>query len=181
MAKVRILRCFQFYGWCLRISTSGTLNDILLIRSPLSQVQEFTDVAALIFIGSEDERVLPEAHGITFYKALRSQKTVPVSLYHYPGEGHDFKGLESIHHMWSKSVAWMHKYWRTFEEGCSYEDPNESTTTEGTSDGNGGGATASSTQRPPISAGSSTDHFKAFFVILLMQVFTLSVWYQFKY
>jgi len=41
--------------------------------------------ATLIFIGPEDKRVMPEAQGIAYYKALRSQKKTFTSLYHYPG------------------------------------------------------------------------------------------------
>ena len=45
----------------------------------------------LIFIGLEDRRVLPETQGIPLYKAMRSQKINPISLYHYSKEGHIIK------------------------------------------------------------------------------------------
>ena len=55
-------------------------------RSPLSKVSQMKEgTATLIFIGPEDKRVMPEAQGIAYYKALRSQKKTFTSLYHYPG------------------------------------------------------------------------------------------------
>lgn len=54
-------------------------------KSPLNKVNHIK-AATLIFVGTEDKRVLPEAQGIAFYKALRSQMTTPTALYHYPGK-----------------------------------------------------------------------------------------------
>jgi dipeptidyl aminopeptidase/acylaminoacyl peptidase len=54
-------------------------------KSALSYVDKLS-AATLIFLGSEDKRVLPESQGIALYKALRSRMTTPTSLYHYPGK-----------------------------------------------------------------------------------------------
>ena len=54
-----------------------------VFRSPLSKTNLLEDTPTLIFIGLEDKRVLPEAQGIPLYKAIRSQKLSPTSLYHY--------------------------------------------------------------------------------------------------
>ena len=69
-------------------STASVPTDILASAwdlSPLSQINEIKDTATLLFIGTEDQRVLPEAQGIALYKAMRSAKLSPTSLYHYPG------------------------------------------------------------------------------------------------
>ena len=41
--------------------------------------------ATLIFVGANDEKVLPESQGIALHRALTS-RFVPTALYHYPGE-----------------------------------------------------------------------------------------------
>ena len=78
----------------------------------------------LIFLGLHDKRVLPEAQGIPLYKAMRSQKINPVSLYHYPKEGHGINNIESVQHMMSKSVMWIAKHWKSFDELCTIGKSN---------------------------------------------------------
>lgn len=140
-------------------------------RSPLSKVHELTDFAPLIFVGSQDTRVLPESQGIAFYKALRSQQTSPVSLYHYPHEGHSIGSLDSLEHMLSKSVGWFYKNWHVFEESCTiYEKTTPPVPTTKFPD-------ETTTKRPIVNGGE--DMIKATFVLILMQVLTLRIWYTF--
>ena len=157
-------------------------------RSPLSQIHQIQKAPTLLFIGLEDERVLPEAQGIALYKAMRSQKLNPTSLYHYPKEGHYVKAIESLQHMLMKSVTWMHKHWRSFDQVCIIEPP---TTTEAeTTTTIEPDTTASNivttkkpivtTPRPSSAAAPSQDFVKATFVILAMQFFTLNAWYQLR-
>ena len=53
-------------------------------RSPLKYVDEM-EAPTLIFLGSEDKRVLPESQGIALYKALRSRMIPSTVVYHYTG------------------------------------------------------------------------------------------------
>ena len=54
-----------------------------LHRSPLRNVDSLLS-ATLIFVGANDEKVLPEPQGISLHRAL-SSRFVPTALYHYPG------------------------------------------------------------------------------------------------
>ena len=55
----------------------------VLRRSPLRNVDSLLS-ATLIFVGANDEKVLPEPQGISLHRAL-SSRFVPTALYHYPG------------------------------------------------------------------------------------------------
>ena len=75
-----------------------------------------------------------------------------------------------MYHMLSKSVAWMKKYWKSYEGVCIL--PEYTTTT-------------STTTEYPVStvtASGATGHeyFNAFVVLMAMQCFTLGVWIQLK-
>ena len=152
--------------------------------SKVSQMKEGT--ATLIFIGPEDKRVMPEAQGIAYYKALRSQKKTFTSLYHYPGnntnlliltlsnlafpgETHYLKEIKTMHHMIAKSVAWMKKYWKSYDGDCILPEFKTTTT---------------STTEKSVTAGATSvsngDYFNAFVVLMAMQCFTLSVLVQLK-
>ena len=163
-----------------------------IFRSPLSKTHLLEDTPTLIFIGLEDKRVLPESQGIPLYKAIRSQKLSPTSLYHYPKEGHSIKAIESIHHFLSKSVTWIHRHWRSFDGLCTIIPPTTTTTEDPTT------TTMedydltttiteiiqpikTTTKKPPnpsSAAAPSQDFYKATFVIVAMQFLTLNVWYQ---
>jgi hypothetical protein len=83
------------------------------------------------------------------------------------GEGHHFVGLDTINHLLSKSVAWMHRHWGTYEDVCTI-----------------GGRASTTTTLPPITSGAAAHdaytYFMAALVLAGMQVFTLGVWVQFK-
>jgi hypothetical protein len=53
-------------------------------RSPLSKVDSLL-AATLIFVGANDQKVLPETQGIALHRDL-SSRFVPTALYHYPGK-----------------------------------------------------------------------------------------------
>ena len=179
---------FSFFPICLLIMLFFSFFAIAT-RSPLSQIHQIQRTPTLLFIGLEDERVLPEAQGIALYKAMRSQKLSPTSLYHYPREGHYVKAIESLQHMLLKSVTWMHKHWRSFDPLCTIDPPptpeaettttiEEDTTPETTSE-------IATTKKPIVTTPSSAaapsqDFYKATFVILAMQFFTLNAWYQLR-
>ena len=142
----------------------------------MSKISLLENRASLIFVGSKNERVLPESQGIALYKAMRSMKLSPTSLYHYPSEGHDFKKLESNHHFLMKSITWIHKYLGTFDAQCTIEPPTTTTTTSDPSD--------VTTAKPPTtiqSGATSIEYFNAFLVLLSMQFFTLKVWYELRF
>lgn len=40
--------------------------------------------STLIFVGAEDQKVLPETQGIALHRDL-SSRFIPTALYHYPG------------------------------------------------------------------------------------------------
>ena len=155
--------------------------------SKVSQMKEGT--ATLIFIGPEDKRVMPEAQGIAYYKALRSQKKTFTSLYHYPGnntnlliltlsnlafpgETHYLKEIKTMHHMLAKSVAWMKKYWKSYDGDCIL--PEFKTTTSTTTEKSN---TVSGAHSVFVSNG---EYFNAFVVLMAMQCFTLGILVQLK-
>ena len=160
----------------------------------MSKTNLLEDTPTLIFIGLEDKRVLPESQGIPFYKAIRSQKLSPTSLYHYPKEGHSIKAIESIHHLLSKSVTWIHRHWRSFDGLCTIIPPTTTTTeapTTTTMEDYDLTTTITeiiqpiktTTKKPPnpsSAAAPSQDFYKATFVIVAMQFLTLNVWYQLR-
>lgn len=171
-------------------TTASVPTDILTEAwelSPLSKVHHMEATAALIFIGIEDERVLPEAQGIALYKAMRSSD-ITTSLYHYPKEGHTWKSIETIHHFLGKSARWMLEHWNFYADECSLDPPSTSTT-EHSNGGhedpdNGSGSSTnkpgSTTKKPTTSGAMDHDYFKATFVLVSMQLFTLSLWVQMK-
>ena len=152
-------------------------------RSPLSKIHLIRNTPSLIFVGSEDKRVLPEAQGISLYKAMKSQNISPTSLYHYPKEGHKIKTIESKHHLLSKSVNWMHNHWKSFDELCTIEPPT--TTTQDPTTTYDDGSIVSPTTTPTSTtkkAHSGTvplqDFSKVASTVLALQFCTLTAWYQ---
>ena len=65
------------------------------IRSPLSKADEIM-ASTLIFVGAEDQRVLPETQGIPLYKAIKGNQKAATTLYNYPGTYHDDQTSNSI-------------------------------------------------------------------------------------
>ena len=150
-------------------------------RSPLSKIHLIRNTPSLIFVGAEDERVLPEAQGISLYKAMKSQNISPTSLYHYPKEGHNIKTIESINHLLSKSVNWMHYHWKSFDELCTIEPPTTTTQDPTTTYDDGSMVSpTTTTEKPPIFSGSVPllDFCKVAFTLLALQFCTLTAWYQ---
>ena len=153
------------------------LNFFTFFRSSLSKVDDLEDTATLIFIGSENEKVLPESQGIAMYKAMRSKKLSPTSLYHYPSEGHSFKTLQAKHHYLMKTITWLHKYWGTFNTECALEPPTTTTVPTTVTDSDGKPITSTEA----IAGGTTVfDYVKGSFVMLAMHIFTLCTWYQLK-
>ena len=147
----------------------------------MSKIHLIRNTPSLIFVGSEDKRVLPEAQGISLYKAMKSQNISPTSLYHYPKEGHKIKTIESKHHLLSKSVNWMHYHWKSFDELCTIEPPTTTTQDPTTTYDDGSMVPPTTTTRkPPIVSGSVPllDFSKVAFTILALQFCTLTAWYQ---
>ena len=147
----------------------------------MSKIHLIRNTASLIFVGAEDKRVLPEAQGISLYKAMKSQNISPTSLYHYPKEGHKIKTIESKHHLLLKSVNWMHYHWKSFDELCTIEPPTTTTQDPTTTyDDNSMVPPTTTTRKPPIVSGSVPllDFSKVAFTILALQFCTLTAWYQ---
>ena len=87
-----------------------------------------------------------------------------------PGEAHSLKEIKTLRHMLSKSIAWMRKYWKSFEDKCTLPDfttIKPDTTTDGSA------SKASSLV-------TSQEYLKAFVVLMAMQCFTLSLWVHLK-
>ena len=104
------------------------------------------------------------------------------------------KAIESIHHLLSKSVTWIHRHWQSFDGLCTIIPPTN-TTTEGptTTTMEDYDLTTTiteiiqpiktTTKKPPnpsSAAAPSQDFYKATFVIVAMQFLTLNVWYQLR-
>ena len=148
----------------------------------MSKIHLIRNTPSLIFVGAEDKRVLPEAQGISLYKAMKSQNISPTSLYHYPKEGHKIKTIESIHHLLLKSVNWMHYHWKSFDELCTIEPPT--TTTQDPTTTYDDGSTSSmvlpttTTEKPHSGTVPLQNFSKSAFIILALHFCTLTAWYQ---
>ena len=148
----------------------------------MSKIHLIRNTPSLIFVGAEDKRVLPEAQGISLYKAMKSQNISPTSLYHYPKEGHKIKTIESIHHLLLKSVNWMHYHWKSFDELCTIEPPT--TTTQDPTTTYDDGSTSSmvlpttTTEKPHSGTVPLQNFSKTAFIILALQLCTITAWYQ---
>ena len=146
----------------------------------MSKIHLIRNTPSLIFVGSEDKRVLPEAQGISLYKAMKSQNISSTSLYHYPKEGHNIKTIESIHHLLSKSVNWMHYHWKSFHELCTIEPPTTTTQDPTTTYDDGSMVLPTTTTKKSIVSGTVPlqDFSKVAFTILALQFCILTAWYQ---
>ena len=146
----------------------------------MSKIHLIRNTPSLIFVGAEDKRVLPEAQGISLYKAMKSQNISPTSLYHYPKEGHKIKTIESKHHLLSKIVNWIHYHWKSFDELCTIEPPTTTTQDPTTTYDDGSIVLPSTTTKKSIVSGSVPlqDSSKAALIILALQFCAFTAWYQ---
>ena len=85
------------------------------------------------------------------------------------GEAHSLQEIRTLHHMLSKSVAWMKKYWKSYDGICTL--PEFTTAKPGIE---------TTTEKQIVSSASTHEYFNAFVVLLAMQCFTLGVWVQLK-
>lgn len=153
-------------------------TDDSSIRSPINYIQDI-EAKTLIFAGEFDRDTLPESQAIPFQNALL-ERNVTTQLYIYPNEGHAIKGLKATHHMLNKFILWVHEHWGTYHPECHYEPPTtttsqpDPTTTMGTS-------TPGTTTEDNPEQSNAINHSLSSFVLLAMNVFTLGLWFQYKY
>ena len=84
--------------------------------------------------------------------------------------------ITTWHHLLSKGSQWIHQHWKTFETECTLETSTTTSTTM---------ASETTSKKVAPSAASSIglggyEYFKAAIVLIAMQFFTLSVWYQIR-
>ena len=92
------------------------------------------------------------------------------------GEGNVLESTEVNEHVLLKTVLWIHKNWRSFDDECQ---PTTTTTTTTKPQSTSTTSDNTNTASGKINA-SSVNYTVAAFVLLGMNIFTLSVWVQIK-
>ena len=91
------------------------------------------------------------------------------------GEGHRLQSLKVWNHLLHKASHWLHNNWKSFEPECTLTTTTTTTTTS---------ITYTTTKKGSKTSGAASIDFggylKAAIVLLAMQCFTLSIWYQLK-
>lgn len=92
------------------------------------------------------------------------------------GEGHRLQSLKVWKHLLHKGTHWLHNHWKSFEPECTLTTTTTATTTTTS-------ITTTTKNGSKPSGAASIDlggYLKAAIVLIAMQCFTLSIWYQLK-
>ena len=91
------------------------------------------------------------------------------------GEGHRLRSLKVWKHLLHKGTRWLHNHWKSFEPECTLTTTTTATTTS---------ITYPTTKKGSKPSGAASidlgGYLKAAIVLIAMQCFTLSIWYQLK-